>query len=404
MTLELNNVARQIKTLSASWSAQQPERDRVLEQAQTLLKTFSEAYSDLSERVARAEAVKQHDRFGWIGAAPTREPMAQAYPCPPHLLEQPLTVIASDGSQILPDQHAILPYYLINVGCIIFRHGSNQKPETYSPDPILCFEPFDEMGRLVSTGEINVRRDLAELEVLVNRVRYLGDTPEPVVAVMDGQLALRVIDLPFDQQTDHQTTYLGMLNTLQQAGVHLAAYIDRPRSTYVLSLLRLALLEVGQITEDTLQTTPFRYLTDLQVFDFLQPGERSAIFTLRAKGYEPYITHGHAVHFFFLNVSPNPETPHLARVEIPAWVADRPDAVDIVHAGLVRQARITGGYPYVLARADELAVISNEEREAVEMMLAVEMRRMGMVPTVSLKQFNKTLYRFSSTRRPRRKW
>ena len=50
--------------------------------------------------------------------------------------------------------------------------------------------------------------------------------------------------------------------------------------------------------------------------------------------------------------------------------------------------------PTVLARADELAVISSEEREAVELMLAVEMRQQGLAPEISLKQRNKNAYRF----------
>jgi hypothetical protein len=81
----------------------------------------------------------------------------------------------------------------------------------------------------------------------------------------------------------------------------------------------------------------------------------------------------------------------LARIEVPAWlVADR-QAIDIIHATIVRQAGLTGGYPYVLARAHELAIISTEERQAVEMMRAVEMRRQGLSPALSLKRYNKTL-------------
>jgi len=97
------------------------------------------------------------------------------------------------------------------------------------------------------------------------------------------------------------------------------------------------------------------------------------------------------LHFFYLNVSKNETIPNLARVEVPAWVATNNQALDTLHATIVRQARITGGYPYVLARAHELAIISTEEREAVEMMLAIEMRRQGFSPSLSPKQQNKNL-------------
>ena len=90
-------------------------------------------------------------------------------------------------------------------------------------------------------------------------------------------------------------------------------------------------------------------------------------------------------------MSSSEANPKLARVEVPAWIAAESQAIDALHATVVRQARITGDYPYVLARAHELAIISGEEREAIEMMLAVEMRRQGLIPTLSPKQFNKTL-------------
>ncbi|MCB0191870.1 MAG: DNA double-strand break repair nuclease NurA [Anaerolineae bacterium] len=396
MTLELNQVAQQVKAMGRSLAEQRPQLDDNLQRAQTLLRQFSNQQSALHERIQRAEKAQQGQRFEWVGAAPTQEALAEVYSLPP--CPQQLTVIASDGSQIHPDPHAITLYYLINTGCIIYRHGSNKKPETYSPKPRLFYEPedlFDDQGRLISTGEVNVKRDLAELEVLTNLgPAYAQTIPEPVLALMDGQLTLRVIDLPFDQQQDRQDEYIAMLDILREADVLLAGYIDRPRSTFTLSLIHLASLAFEDINEENLRRNHFRPLTDLDLFNFLGPGERSAIFSVRAKGLDRYTFAGHTIHFFYLNVSHNPAIPHLARVEIPAWIVANQTALDTLHAGIVRQARITGGYPYVLARADELAVISNEEREAVDMMLAVAMRQQGLSPEISLKQRNKNAYRF----------
>jgi len=243
-----------------------------------------------------------------------------------------------------------------------------------------------------------VQRDLAELEILVDRVQQLGPQSEPVIALMDGQLPLRVIDLPYDQQQDWQDKYVGLLDSLHQSQALPGAYIDRPRSTFVLALLHLAALEISSITEENLRRSPFRHLTDLNLFDFLEPGQRSAVFTVRAKGLDKYDYAGHTVHFFYLNVSRIPARPYLARVEIPAWIAADGSALNTLHAAIIRQALITGGYPYVLARADELAVISNEEREAVEMMLALEMRRSGLIPEISSKQRHKNAFRSSRRR------
>jgi hypothetical protein len=396
MTLELNQVTPQVKAMGRSLKEQRPERKKALETAQALLQRFSAETSALHDRILQAEKVQETQRFGWVGAAPTTEALYQKYPLP--LCPEQITVIASDGSQIMPDQHAIFPYYLINVGSITYRHGSNRKPDTYNPAPVLNYEPFDEHGRLISAAEINVQRDLAELEALLNRVEQISSESEPVLTLMDGQLTLRVIDLSYEQQKACQDKYIELLNTLQQTNTLIGGYIDRPRSTFVLALMHLASLELSAITEENLRRNPFRQLTDLDLFDFLGPGERSAIFTLRAKGLEKYDYAGHAIHFFYLNVGQSEAAAALARVEIPAWLATERQMLDTLHAAIVRQARITGGYPYVLARADELAVISSEEREAVEMMIAIEMRRLGLTPEISLKQQNKNLFRFSRRR------
>ena len=393
MTLELNQVAPQVKAMGQSLAEQQPARAETLRLARQLLQEFSSEFSALDDRIRRAERVQQTQRFGWVGAAPAQEALAETHPLPPS--PDRATVIASDGSQILPDQHAITLYYLINTGSIIYRHGSNQKPETYNPPPLLCYKPEDILdghGGLISTGEVNVKRDMAELQVLVEQLSSLNSDPaEAIIALLDGQLTLRVIDLPFERQQIYQDGYIELLNRLMDSQALLAGYIDRPRSTFVLALMHLAGLEPEAVTEANLRVSPFRQLTDLDLFAFLKPGERSAIFTIRAKGLDKYNQAGQGIHFFYLNVGGDPVSSTLARVEVPAWlVADR-QAIDLLHATIVRQARISGSYPYVLARAHELAVISTEERDAVEMMLAVEMRRQGLQPSLSPKQFNKSL-------------
>jgi hypothetical protein len=392
MTLELNQVASQIKAMGQNLEEQIAHRQQTAQTAQTLLQQFSTQFTALIERIERAEKVLTQQRFDWVGAAPTGEALAESYPLP--TCPERLTVMASDGSQILPDRHGLALYYLVNVGGIVYRHGSRCKPDIYKPRPLLCYQPeelFDERGQLITPGEVNVKRDLAELEALTTLApTYARNTGEPVVALLDGQLSLRVIDLPFERQQECQDAYIEMLNQLRESDALLAAYIDRPRSTFVGALLHLASLLPVAITEENLRHNPFRYLTDTDLFDFLAPGQRSAIFTVKAKGAEKYEQAGHAVHFFYLNVG-RPDASNLVRVEIPAWLATQPPMVNTLHAAIVRQAWLNNGYPYVLARAHELAVISSEERQAVETMLAVEMRRHGLNPVLSAKQYNKTL-------------
>ena len=65
------------------------------------------------------------------------------------------------------------------------------------------------------------------------------------------------------------------------------------------------------------------------------------------------------------------------RVEIPKWVADDKEKLDLLHGVLVEQCRMMGSkpYPYLLHRAHETAVVKNEEKQQIENMLAMELRR-----------------------------
>ena len=88
----------------------------------------------------------------------------------------------------------------------------------------------------------------------------------------------------------------------------------------------------------------------------------------------------------------------LARVEVPEWVVGQPEALNLVHAAVFEQCRFNNGYPYVLTRADEQAVIAEEEREVLEAMIIRAMARHGLpLPELSRKAQQKQVARW---RRP----
>jgi len=397
VTLELTQIAPQVKAMGQNIASQKSERQALIEQAKALLKKYSTAFDELDEKVAKAERVQEAARFNWVGAAPAGEALAESFapPLPPPRA----TVIASDGSQIHPDRHGIALYYLINIGVIAYRHGSGQRPDTHT-EPQLFYKDEDlfinERGLLIPSGVVNVKRDLAELEMLARlapayRSPALSEVEggdAPLLTLIDGRLTLRVIDLPASQQEHYQRLYLDRLNQLQQHNALIAAYIERPHSSFILSLLHLASLEKQQISEESLRSAPFGSLSDSDLFDDLEPGQRTAIFNQRAKANAAYASEGHPIYFFHLNTGAVAQ-PNIVRVEIPGWIARNPEKLNALHAILLQQTAITGGYPYVLARAHELAIISAEEREALDAMMAVTLHHQGMRAEVSLKQANK---------------
>ncbi|HEV59144.1 MAG TPA: DNA double-strand break repair nuclease NurA, partial [Phycisphaerales bacterium] len=182
-----------------------------------------------------------------------------------------------------------------------------------------------------------------------------------------------------------------------------AAFTSRPRRTEVTRLLHLAHIAADDASGDPReasqkaqqQANPLERLPDGAVFGaLLPPGARSALFVSPAPvNHEYYRAEGHTVHFFYLNLADEGQPPTVARVEIPAWVAETPSQLALVHASIVAQARIAGDYPYALARADELAFVSRRERTAFEDMVATALLREGVASAPSPKAYYKSLTR-----------
>jgi len=140
-------------------------------------------------------------------------------------------------------------------------------------------------------------------------------------------------------------------------------------------------------------------LTDDHLFrQFLGPGQRSKIFVDVSQHNDEFRARDplNEVCFFYLN--PGQRGQHIARVDIPMWVAQDRAAVDDVHSLLVDQCAILGDYPYVLARADEIAVVGRQDQESLSMMIENLMQRQGLAGEMTAKQRSKELARAGRTR------
>ena len=120
--------------------------------------------------------------------------------------------------------------------------------------------------------------------------------------------------------------------------------------------------------------------TVIKAGKILPSGQRSAVFGIQS-GSRTHYTGDLALHFFYLNVGIE-KHPALVRVEIPKWVADDEEKLNLLHAALLEQCRMMGArpYPYVLHRAHEIAVVKFEEKRQLEQMLQLELRKAGVVP------------------------
>jgi len=380
MALDLTRLARAAEEMGQALARQEREFGNRVAEARRWLEAFAETGPALQEAAAD------------VGAAiPTSEPLNTVVACPP--APQRFTVIGADGSAIGPDRHSAALYYLINIGSLVFRHGSGEAPEARSI-PTLAFRDEDlyEGDLLVSGNLLDVRRDCAEIAHLADRVE--AETPGPTLALVDGTLILWVLeDLPAAGRKEKIAFYLRQMERIREKGAALAAFISRPRHTEVGKLLHLAQTG-GDPARAREEKNPLARIPDRTIFASLPAGARSALFTspngINRNYYQPA---GHEVQFFYLNVAAEGKAPVIARVEVPRWVAENPDALRLTHAGIVAQCRILGGFPYVLARADELAYISGPEREQLEEMVGNALMSAGIVPAPSPKAYYKGLTR-----------
>jgi hypothetical protein len=62
------------------------------------------------------------------------------------------------------------------------------------------------------------------------------------------------------------------------------------------------------------------------------------------------------------------------------------------------QCRILGGYPYIIARADEMAVVTHQDHEELDFLIDLTMQRYGLRGRLTAKQSSKGLARAGKTR------
>ncbi|MCS7225322.1 MAG: DNA double-strand break repair nuclease NurA, partial [Armatimonadetes bacterium] len=222
-----------------------------------------------------------------------KEPIDQVYPTP--TFPETYLVIASDGSQIVPDRHESLPFYLINIGCAVLPYGLQEKPELTS-QPHFFFKPEDLYwqwaGREVPINWelVSLRRQLMEWEALCEIAAQR--THPPSLALVDGTLILWNLEgKPPDIRQGLLARFFKVLDSFQQWGVPIAGYISSPASKEIINTLRVAVCPYDRPDCDGCQwllrqeTPPCAVLERLKdadlFFRLLKPGQRSVVFDSR---------------------------------------------------------------------------------------------------------------------------
>jgi hypothetical protein len=376
---------QQIHTSIKEIGAGARERKRTLEErralARGLLSTFDSELDALRSKVDSVKAVDSNIRC----AVPLDESLASHHPTPDSVIQSTLSqgdaaLIAADGSQSIADRHNSVQFCVINVGAISMTPNSGETPYVHVESELFYGDAIEDNG-LTTDGGVALRRDLSERTVIEKLGKKLKGQ---VVSFTDGTLEIfRARDL--DSASAYQKTiesYISVLSRLQSKGIITAGYIDKPASNLVVRLLEIAQAAIPDDLEKLRNAPPLKHVTDRWLFGYknnlfqlLPPGHRSAVFKLQSsseKNYKGVLE----LHFFYLNAGTEGH-PWPVRVEIPRWVVDDKKQLDLLHAVLVEQCRMMGSrpYPYLLHRAHETAVVKNEEKQQIEQLLTLELRK-----------------------------
>lgn len=384
MSLDFQQVTQQVKEMGESAPQREHHLERLREQAHQLLSTWAQDVDTLRDKVSLV--VRQYEATLRC-ALPVREALDTAFPAKPP--PEGATIIAADGSQINLDRHAEVRYGLVNVGAIRMRLGTPEAPEIQIKSKLI----YDERLDTLTEATLALMRDLDERTMLLELAKQVH---MPVITFTDGPLELwGARSLEREAATEYQSNlveYLRLLHSLHESGVTTAGYVDKPAANLVVRLLEVAIASLVDL-QNIQVFHPLRGVTDLDLYTgLLGAGERSAVFALQSQtggSYEGVL----ALHFFYLNVG-RENAPYIARVDIPAWVAEDTTSLDNLQAVLVEQCRTMGThhYPYLLHRAHETALVSLREQEQVTQMIAIELRRRGVAVGVrSHKQAAKQL-------------
>jgi hypothetical protein len=387
MALNFQQVIDKIKQIGMGARERQESLDELRLQARQLLNDWAERIPELYDKVERSRQVDPSLRCAY----PLKERL-DAFTLEPTLDGQrdAVTLLAADGSQILPDRHAALQYSLVNVGAIVLQPGSSQAPEVFT-DSSLQFadELFTESG-MVNGEAIEQLRDIAERRKLLELAPCY---PAPVVALSDGPVELwGVKNGNEDDYRKNLEIHKSILSQMQAKGVTVAGYVDKPGANLVIRTLEIARISSDEDFKNIRKLHSLRGVTDRWLFGFLPAGSRSAVFGLQSSSRLHY-TGDLALHFFYLNVGDSGHA-WLVRVEIPGWVAEDANRIGHLQSALLQQCRVMGArpYPYILHRAHEIAVVKFDERKQVEQMLDMELRHAGVeVELGSAKQSAKNL-------------
>lgn len=369
MTVDFNKISPQIGEMVEKLKSVNQDTLGHLNRALDTLGDVNLNIEKLKRKIAESKTTAQWPVVGLVDEPSVRIKPRQT---PPEY-----SVLATDGSHIDIDRNQAAHCYLINIGSVKIDYGSNPSaeldsfPELYSSEEDMIISSRDN-----KLQKENIQGNLLDAKRAVEECRKLAGISSGVsagstaIAMMDGSLILFGLEnyprFVSDELLENGfLKYLDKIKDLNsERRLVLASYISFPQSAHVVNALKVALCPFEKAdcerycSEKIGDCESISGLQDKDLFyRTLAYGERSARFINPSVIVEKYYRE-HQVYFFYLRLEDE-----IARVEIPEWVALRPELLELTHTLVLDQCRKGQGYPVALSEAHEQAVVTGADRE-----------------------------------------
>lgn len=377
--LDLTKLARQLPGMSEQMKAETTASLHRLEMAR-----------DLLEQCPQAQVVEKHQQWSssliFSPAIPV-EPLDTCItiPVPPAVH----SVFATDGSQITPSHHEVIYCYLINIGTIMLHYGQNLHPLVASI-PEVYYKTEDLYASRqwgISVEEwLGHLRTLAEIQLLseiaCDWVKPPGAHYEPNLAMVDGSLIYWFLEkIAIEAREQILPPMLAAWEQLRQQRIPLMGYLSASRGVDAVNFLRLSACPYPvpncmSYCTNTPKQPPCARINPLRDttlwYYLLQPGQRSPLWQSTASILQHYPP-DFRVYFCYVHVGSE-----IARVEVPAWVANDKELFDRSLGIMLAQVHKGKGYPIGLSEAHNQAVVSSFDRACFFSLLEHQMQKAGI--------------------------
>ncbi len=346
--------------------------------------------SALANQEIFVEKLEQNRAWTWWPTAIPLEPIDKNVVVASNSADQPVTVVAVDGSQIMPSHHEIHTCFLLNIGSAVISYGI-KAPPILDTEPRL-FHTDDDLYPLVDRRRMHIdelyvslERQMLELEKLVELSLQSLLRGAPVVALVDGSLIPWSVEkMPGGYIETYLKRMSDAFDKLHDAGVPLFGYLSNSRSGDVVNDLRVYICpyenshcrdHCGQLNEEDFPCSKIWPLSDRQlVANSLKYGERTAAFQSGAS-VTKLMAADHRICFAYFNVGNE-----VARIEFPRWMLEHKELLDSALVAVKAQVKKGMGYPVCLAEAHNLAVIKGGDRQRFFELVARQLVQLGLKP------------------------